>query len=81
MSACPPTDVLRRLEALTKDTIVYTPGYFLDGAGRVMTPRQVLERIAPASAAPVYGPLDTFLGTGVVGGYMAPYEEQSTASR
>ena len=33
---------------------------------------------AAASAAPIYGPLDTFLGTGIVGGYMAPYEEQAT---
>jgi PAS domain S-box-containing protein len=73
----PTEDVLRRLAALTKDTIVFTPGYFLDGGGRVATPRQVVERIAPASAAAVYGPLDTFLGTGIVGGYVAPYEEQS----
>ena len=73
----PTADVLRRLAALTKDTIVYTPGYFVDGAGHVATPRQSLELIGPASAAPVYGPLDTFLGTGIVGGYMAPYEDQA----
>ena len=41
------------------------------------TPRQSVELIGAASAAPVYGPLDTFLGTGIVGGYMAPYEEQA----
>jgi len=73
----PTADVLRRLGALTRDTIVYTPGYFIDGAGHVATPRQSLELIGPASAAPVYGPLDTFLGTGMVGGYMAPYEDQA----
>jgi signal transduction histidine kinase len=73
----PTADVLRRLGALTKDTIVYSPGYFVDGAGHVGTPRQSLELIAPASAAPVYAPLDTFLGTGIVGGYMAPYEDQA----
>lgn len=73
----PTDDVLRRLGALSKDTIVFTPGYFIDGARKVATPRQVLERIGPASAAPVYGPLDTFLGTGIVGGYTAPYEDQA----
>ena len=73
----PTEEVLRRLGALTRDAIVYTPGYFLDGAGRVATPRQVVERIAPVSSAPVYGPLDTFLGTGMIGGYVASYEEQS----
>src|SRR5207248_4861137 len=73
----PTPDLLRRLGVLTKDTIVFTPGYFLDGDGRVATPRQSLELIGAASAAPVYGPLDTFVGTGIVGGYMAPYESQA----
>jgi signal transduction histidine kinase len=73
----PTTDLLQRLRVLPMDAIVYTPGYFVDGAGLVGSPRQSLELIAPASAAPVYGPLDTFLGTGIVGGYMAPYEDQA----
>jgi len=73
----PTADLLRRLQSLNQDTIVFTPGYFVDGAGEVMTPRQSLERMGAASAAPVYGPLDTFIGTGIVGGYMAPYEDQA----
>jgi C4-dicarboxylate-specific signal transduction histidine kinase len=73
----PTPDVLSRLKALNKETIVYTPGYFVDGEGKVATPRQSVEFIGAASAAPVYGPLDTFLGTGIVGGYMAPYEERA----
>ena len=77
LSGLPTSDVLRRLKALKKETIVYTPGYFVDGEGQVATPRTVVEMIAAASAAPVYGPLDTFLGAGIVGGYMAPYEEQA----
>jgi signal transduction histidine kinase len=77
LSALPTADVLHRLGALTKDTIVYTPGFFVDGTGHVGTPRQSLELIAPASGAPVYGPLDTLLGTGIVGGYMAPYQDQA----
>ena len=77
VSGLPTPDVLRRLKALNKETIVYTPGYFVDGAGEVATPRQVVEQMGAASAAPVYGPLDTFLGTGIVGGYMTSYEEQA----
>jgi signal transduction histidine kinase len=73
----PATDLVQRLRALPREAIVYTPGYFVDGAGLVGSPRQSLELIARASAAPVYGPLDTFLGTGIVGGYMAPYEDQA----
>jgi C4-dicarboxylate-specific signal transduction histidine kinase len=77
LSGLPTPYVLNRLKELDKETIVFTPGYFIDGAGEVATPRQTVELIAAASAAPVYGPLDTFLGTGIVGGYMAPYEEQA----
>ena len=33
---------------------------------------------ASASAAPAYGPFDTFIGTGIVGGYMAPFDDQAT---
>jgi len=73
----PSAEVLRRLGALPRDSIVFTPGYFVDGAGEVTTPRQSLELIGAASVAPVYAPLDTYLGTGVVGGYMAPYEDQA----
>ena len=71
-------ELLQRLRALPKNTIVFTPGYFVDGAGQVGSPRQSVELIAAASTAPVYGALDTFMGAGVVGGYMTPYVEQAT---
>jgi PAS domain S-box-containing protein len=70
-------EVLRRLGTLPRDTIVYTPGYFSDGTGVVITPRQSMEQMAAASTAPLYGSISTFVGTGAVGGYMAPYEDQS----
>jgi len=69
---------LQRLGALSKDSIVFTPGYFLDGVGQVGTPAQSAKLIGSASAAPVYGPSDTFIGTGIVGGYMAPFDDQAT---
>ncbi len=77
LAGLPTAEVLRRVGALSKDTIVFTPGYFVDGAGEVSTPRQSVERIAGASAVPVYGAFDTLLGAGIVGGYMTPYEAQA----
>ncbi|MBK5969396.1 Sensor protein FixL [Thiorhodovibrio litoralis] len=66
-----PTDaVLQRLSALDRDTLVVTPGYFEDGVGHLFSPRQAVELMATASAVPVYGPFDTFIGTGIVGGSM-----------
>jgi signal transduction histidine kinase len=65
------TEALRkRLAELKPDAVVYTPGYFEDGDGKVVTPRASAQIIAAAAAAPVYGPYDTFIDTGVVGGFM-----------
>ena len=70
------TDALvKRLGELGSGDVVYTPGYFRDGAGREFAPRDVAELIASASTAPVYGPYSTFLGTGVVGGNMPSFAE------
>jgi len=77
LSGLPTAEVLRRVRALSQGTIVFTPGYFVDGAGEVSTPRQSVERIAKASAVPVYGTVDTLLGSGIVGGYMTPYKDQA----
>lgn len=66
-----PTDaVLKRLRGLGSDTVVFTPGYFEDGVGRQFSPREAAQLMAVAAAAPVYGPFDTFIGMGIVGGSM-----------
>jgi C4-dicarboxylate-specific signal transduction histidine kinase len=77
VAGLPTADVVRRVAALPPGTVVFTPGFFVDGAGAVSTPRQSTELIAAASAAPVYGAFDTVLGAGIVGGYMTRYEDQA----
>jgi len=67
-------ELLRRVRELPPDSIIYTPGFFRDGTDRFFEPRETVRLIAAAAPAPVYGPFATFLGTGVVGGYMASYE-------
>jgi signal transduction histidine kinase len=59
-----------RLRALDPHDVVFTCGFFSDGAGRQFIPRDAAQLIAQASRAPVYGPFTTFLGTGIVGGRM-----------
>jgi signal transduction histidine kinase len=73
LSARPAGEVLERVGKLGDDAVVFTPGYFQDGAGRVVTPRSSVEAVARASTAPVYAPWNTFLGTGIVGGRMATF--------
>ena len=66
----PTNMVLKRLGQLGNDTVVFTPGYFVDGGGRSFLPREAARIMAAAATAPVYGPFSTFMGVGVVGGRM-----------
>src|SRR5262245_66256156 len=73
---------MERLASLGDDTVVFTPGYFMDGAGKSFTPREAATLIAGAATAPVYGPYNTFIGTGVVGGRVPIFEAMGeTAGR
>jgi signal transduction histidine kinase len=66
--------VRKRLAELGDDAVVYTPGYFADGHGKVSTPAESVKIMAAASAAPVFGPLNPFVGAGAVGGYVTSFE-------
>jgi signal transduction histidine kinase len=75
LAGLPASDLVVRLRALGPDTVVFTPGFFRDGAGREVTPRDMVEVMAAEATAPVYGPHGTFVGTGVVGGYMVGFTD------
>jgi signal transduction histidine kinase len=65
-------DALRKLP---RDTAVIVLSIFQDADGRKYVPREAAAKIAPESAAPVYSVYDTFLGKGVLGGYMGTFED------
>jgi signal transduction histidine kinase len=65
--------VQQRLAQLKDDTVVFAAGYFRDGDGREFTPREAVQGMTAVSGAPVYAAFNTFIGTGVVGGYMLDY--------
>ena len=75
MAGLPATELQKRLGNLPADTILFTPGFFRDGSGREFTPREASQLIAAASSVPVYGLFSTFIGTGIVGGRMASYDD------
>ncbi len=74
LSGLPRAELLKRLGALTDDSVVFTPGFYQDGNGQSFTPRGSAEALATASTAPVYAPFNTFIGTGVVGGVVPNFE-------
>jgi signal transduction histidine kinase len=65
----------KRLRELGSDSVVLTFGFFKDGDGRSYQLNDSAALVAAASAAPVYAPLDTLMGTGVVGGRVLSYEQ------
>lgn len=73
LAGLPSADLRQRLGALGSDSIVFTPGFFVDGDGRRVVPLESARFVAAASAAPVYAPYPTFIGSGVVGGSMASF--------
>jgi signal transduction histidine kinase len=70
-------DLLRELSGLTPKAIVYVASFFRDGAGGVYVPSRALRRMADVSAAPMYGSYSTFVGAGIVGGYVLRFEDVS----
>ncbi len=75
VTALPTGAVHKRLRELGSDAIVFTPGYFRDGAGVATTPRQAAEAMAAVSAVPVYGAFEPFIGTGVVAANTPDFKE------
>jgi hypothetical protein len=67
--------VVKRLRELDRRDVLFTPGYFTDGAGRQFTTRNSNELIVAASGAPVYGPFSPFVGSGMVGGVMPSFAD------
>ncbi len=66
--------LLKRLAELPADAVVVTAGYFGDLDGRAFIPRDSVEAMARRATVPIYTPIAPLMGSGTVGGYMAPVE-------
>jgi PAS domain S-box-containing protein len=71
--------VLERVSNLTDDTLVFYLSYFSTPDGRAMVPGEVAGRLAKASSVPVVCVFDTYIGSGVLGGPVMPFEEEGFA--
>jgi len=69
-------DTIAAVRTLPQDTIVLYLMMFRDGAGTPLVPREALAEIAQASAAPVFGAFETYLGNGIVAGSITSYRAQ-----
>ena len=76
----PYDETLTEVSQLSPDTIVLMSFVFVDGAGLPRTPPDVAAAVAEAAAAPVYSPVSSFFGRGIVGGYTDSFEAHGTAA-
>lgn len=72
--------LLADVSRLPSDTIVLLLTFFADSEGKRFIPRNVAAAVAKASAAPVYGLFETYVGHGIVGGYSETYESLGTTA-
>jgi PAS domain-containing protein len=71
--------LLERVSKLPKDALVIYLTYFQTPDGRIFVPREVAGWIAEKSSVPVLSYYETYVGTGVMGGAMVPFEEEGQA--
>ena len=74
LSGLPLPQLLDELARLPPRTIVIYLTIFEDGTGELFVPRDLTADISAAASAPVYGVYETYLGRGIVGGYMESFE-------
>jgi PAS domain S-box-containing protein len=67
-------DLQAELSQLPDGTIVLYTTLFQDQTGQVYAPREALARFSLRSRVPIYGVYDTYIGYGVVGGSVIPFE-------
>jgi PAS domain S-box-containing protein len=72
--------LVAELSKVPGDAIVIILTVFADGEGRTFVPAQVAADLSVVSPAPVYGPYDTFVGKGAVGGFVETFESVGVAA-
>jgi len=74
MQGLPLDDLLRALREVPRRSIVIFANYRRDPHGQAFEPLDIVGSIARASAAPMYVQLRTYVGEGVVGGYVTRFD-------
>jgi PAS domain S-box-containing protein len=69
----------KRVAELPDDSLVFYISYFKKPDGRTTVPRDIATEVAAASRVPVVCVYDTYIGTGVLGGPVMPFEEEGLA--
>ena len=71
--------LVTEVSRIPADAIVIFLTFLIDGQGKPFVPRNVVKEIARVSAAPVYGPYDSYIGSGVVGGFVETFDSHGAS--
>jgi signal transduction histidine kinase len=72
--------LLERVAHLPPETIVIFVTLYGDNTGRSFMQAEAVESLAKVATAPIYGPSETYLGRGIVGGYMDSFVLMGSAA-
>jgi PAS domain S-box-containing protein len=70
----PMAKIIDAAASLPPHTLIFYVHILQDGDGRSFVPRDALTAIAARANAPIYGPYETFVGRGIVGGHVYSFE-------
>src|SRR5262249_5177361 len=68
--------VMQRVAVLSKGTIVLCGPFSRDATGQNLISAEVVRRVAASAGVPVYGPAETYVGSGIVGGSVVSFSGQ-----
>ena len=68
--------LLKEVAGLPDGTIILFFSLLRDGAGHDFIPQEVLSRLSAAARVPIFGPSETQIGAGAVGGRVTSYRAQ-----
>ncbi|HEX5047308.1 MAG TPA: ATP-binding protein [Gammaproteobacteria bacterium] len=74
LEGLPVEDLLERVRRLPPNSMILYDALFKDGAQRTLDATEVAQQISDNANAPVYGLHAAYLGRGIVGGYLSPFD-------
>ena len=68
------SNLVEEVSKIPRDSIVILLTVFADSEGNAFVPAHVAGTLSAASPAPLYAPYDTYIGNGIVGGFVETFE-------
>ena len=68
LSGMTKTETILKIKQLPADSIIFFSTFFVDANGISYVPREVVRQISSETGHPVFGPYESYMGYGIIGG-------------